>query len=230
VSTAAGAHDDDGLGGRDLPLLLGIAIIGGGIGPVLMLVGLRHLSGVAGALLLNPEVVFTALLAVTAFGERLTRLEGIAAAIIIAGAVMISAGGGTFRAESGGVLAITAACLSWGVDNNLTAKVSRRNAVDLVRFKALTAGIGNLAIATIAGRPIPSARLVATALGIGFVCYGVSIVLDVYALRFVGAARKAAFFATAPLPVPSRPCRCSARRSAHEMCRRPLSWRWESHC
>ena len=29
-------------------------------------------------------------------------------------------------------------------------------------------------------------------------CYGVSIVLDVYALRFVGAAREAAFFATAP--------------------------------
>jgi drug/metabolite transporter (DMT)-like permease len=111
-SHAAGAHDDDGLGGRDLPLLLGIAIIGDGIGPVLMLVGLRHLSGVAGALLLNLDAVFTALLAVTAFGERLTRLEGIAAAIIIAGAVMISAGGGTFRAESRGVLAIKAACLS----------------------------------------------------------------------------------------------------------------------
>jgi drug/metabolite transporter (DMT)-like permease len=84
------------------------------------------------------------------------------------------------------------------VDNNLTAKMSRRNAVDLVRFKALTAGIGNLAIATMVGRPLPSARLVATALGIGFVCYGVSIVLDVYALRFLGAAREAAFFATAP--------------------------------
>ena len=32
----------------------------------------------------------------------------------------------------------------------------------------------------------------------GFVCYGISIVLDVYALRFLGAAREAVFFATAP--------------------------------
>ena len=38
----------------------------------------------------------------------------------------------------------------------------------------------------------------AAALAVGFVCYGLSIVLDVYALRYVGAAREAAFFATAP--------------------------------
>jgi drug/metabolite transporter (DMT)-like permease len=36
------------------------------------------------------------------------------------------------------------------------------------------------------------------ALLLGFVSYGLSIVLDVYALRFIGAAREAAFFAVAP--------------------------------
>jgi hypothetical protein len=35
-------------------------------------------------------------------------------------------------------------------------------------------------------------------LAVGFVSYGVSIVLDVYALRYVGAARESAYFATAP--------------------------------
>ena len=35
-------------------------------------------------------------------------------------------------------------------------------------------------------------------LALGFVSYGISVVLDVYALRFVGAAREAAYFATAP--------------------------------
>ena len=36
------------------------------------------------------------------------------------------------------------------------------------------------------------------ALSLGFVSYGLSIVLDVYALRYIGAAREAAFFAIAP--------------------------------
>jgi drug/metabolite transporter (DMT)-like permease len=183
---------------RDTPLLLAIAIIGGGVGPVLMLVGLRHLSGVAGALLLNLEAVFTALLAVTFFGERLTGMESIAVAIVIAGAVLISASGGPFRAELRGALAIAAACLAWGLDNNLTARLSGRNPVDLVQFKALTAGAGNLVLALAAGRAIPGLMVIVVALAVGFVCYGISIVLDVYALRYVGAARESAFFATAP--------------------------------
>jgi drug/metabolite transporter (DMT)-like permease len=33
---------------------------------------------------------------------------------------------------------------------------------------------------------------------LGFICYGLSIVFDVYALRYLGAAREAAIFATAP--------------------------------
>ena len=35
-------------------------------------------------------------------------------------------------------------------------------------------------------------------MAVGFLCYGVSIVFDVYALRHLGAAREAALFATAP--------------------------------
>ena len=33
---------------------------------------------------------------------------------------------------------------------------------------------------------------------LGFASYGLSIVLDVYALRYLGAAREAAFFSIAP--------------------------------
>jgi len=84
------------------------------------------------------------------------------------------------------------------VDNNLTARLSRRNPVNLVRFKALTAGAGNVALATAAGHPWPVARVVGISLAVGFVSYGLSVVLDVYALRFVGAARESAYFATAP--------------------------------
>jgi drug/metabolite transporter (DMT)-like permease len=40
--------------------------------------------------------------------------------------------------------------------------------------------------------------VIAAALILGVFSYGVSILLDAYALRHIGAAREAAFFATAP--------------------------------
>lgn len=142
--------------------------------------------------------MFTAVLAVTLFGERLTRVEAVAIITVIAGAVLMSWTGGPLRAETFGAAAIAAACLAWGIDNNLTARLSARNPVDLVRFKALAAGMGNLALAVAAGRSLPASSIGGMALALGFVSYGLSIVLDVYALRYVGAAREAAFFATAP--------------------------------
>jgi len=198
LTSSRTAGPREGFDRGDRMRLAAIAAIGGGVGPVLMLFGLRHLSGVAGALLLNLEAVFTVLLAVTMFRERLTGLEAAATAVVIAGAVVISASGGPVRAELLGALAVAGACLAWGVDNNLTARLSRRNAVDLVQFKTLTAGAGNLIMALGAGRAVPDLTLVGIALVVGFVCYGLSIVLDVLALRYIGAARESAFFATAP--------------------------------
>jgi drug/metabolite transporter (DMT)-like permease len=183
---------------EDLPMLLAIAIIGGGVGPVLMMVGLRALSGVAGALLLNLEAVFTMLLAVTVFGERLSTREALAAVVVLAGAVLVSLRGGPIRGEQLAAALIAAACLAWAIDNNLTVRLSGRNAIDVVQFKAMTAGLGNLFLAFATGHMLPSLTIVAVALGVGFVSYGLSIVLDFYALRYVGAARESAYFATAP--------------------------------
>ena len=45
---------------------------------------------------------------------------------------------------------------------------------------------------------MPPARRIVAALALGFVSYGLSVVLAVRALRILGAARQAALFATAP--------------------------------
>jgi drug/metabolite transporter (DMT)-like permease len=96
-----------------------------------------------------------------------------------------------------GTLAIAGACLSWALDNNLTRQISIRNPVQIVQVKTLSAGIGNVVLAVMAGHRAPMS-IVPAALLLGFVSYGLSIVLDVYALRYIGAAREAAFFAIAP--------------------------------
>ncbi|PTL84155.1 DMT family transporter [Vitiosangium sp. GDMCC 1.1324] len=183
---------------KDWPLLAGIILCGGMLGPVLMLVGLARLSGVATSLLLNLEGPFTILIAVLLFGEHLGRRAGLAAGFIFCGAAVLGLQAGEVRADWPGVLAVAGACLSWAVDNNLTQRLSLKDPVAVVRIKALGAGGCMLVLAIATGHPLPGARVVAAALALGAASYGLSIVLDMYALRLLGAAREAAYFATAP--------------------------------
>jgi drug/metabolite transporter (DMT)-like permease len=175
-----------------------IATVGGFLSPTLLMLGLQRVSGLAASLLLNLEAVFTMGLAVLFFGERLNRSEWMAAALIMAGAVVLSDRPGSVAADGLGVLAIAGACLGWGLDNNLTQRVSSHDPLAIVQVKTLTAGPANVALAFTLRQRFPGGSPLTDALLVGFFCYGISIVLDVYALRFLGAAREAAIFATAP--------------------------------
>ncbi len=182
----------------DLPPLLGVVALGGVAGPLLLLVGLARVSGTAGALLLNLEGPLTILLAALVFGEHLGRRAATAAAFILLGALVLRVDPGEVVLDIPGALAISGACLCWAFDNNLTQRLSLKDPFQLVRIKALAAGAFNTALAFALGAAAPPLRIVALALGLGFLSYGVSVVLDAYALRLHGAAREAAYFATAP--------------------------------
>ncbi len=97
------------------------------------------------------------------------------------------------------MLLLAAACLCWALDNNLTQRLTLRDPFAIVRVKTLMAGGTNVTLGLlIAGGAWPDVRYVGGAMLLGSVSYGLSIVLDAYALRFIGAAREAAYFATAP--------------------------------
>ena len=185
---------------HDARMLGTIAVLGGIVGPVLMLHGLSKVTGVTGALLLNLEAPATIVLAVVLFGEYLGRREATAAALVVGGAALLTLDRGVEGAAAplDGVLALAGATLAWGIDNNLTQRLSLRDPVALVRVKALTAGAGNLVIALALGESFPAGRFMVGAMALGVLSYGLSILLDTYALRLVGAAREAAYFATAP--------------------------------
>jgi drug/metabolite transporter (DMT)-like permease len=175
-----------------------IAAVGGFLSPTLLMFGLQRVSGLVGSLLLNLEAVSTMVFAVTWFREQLNVTEWLGAALIVGGAAAIGYSPGSLAADGVGVLAIAGACIGWGLDNNLTQRVSSYDPVAVVQVKALSAGVANVLLALVIGqRTHVSARL-GDALCVGFFCYGISIVLDVYALRLLGAAREAAVFATAP--------------------------------
>lgn len=182
----------------DVLPLLGVICFGGVVGPLAMLLGLNRLGALTGSLLLNLEAPLTILLAVLFFGEHMGRCAAAAAVLILGGAALLKLQPRTTGADGWGVVLIASACLCWALDNNLTQRLSLRDPLALVRVKALAAGSFNLLIALLLSASFPRPSLVASALLLGSISYGVSVVLDAYAMRLVGAAREAAFFATAP--------------------------------
>jgi drug/metabolite transporter (DMT)-like permease len=166
---------------------------------VLLLVGLSTTSASSAALLLNLEGLATMAIAWMVFRENVDRRLLLGAAAILAGALILSWQGGEGLVGFGvGSLFIAAACLAWGIDNNLTRKISASDPVQIAMVKGLVAGAVNLGLAMAAGARLPAASLIAGAGLVGFLGYGVSLVLFVFALRFLGTARTGAYFSTAP--------------------------------
>ena len=85
---------------------------------------------------------------------------------------------------------------AWAIDNNLTQRLTLKDPLAIVRFKAFGAAAINLFIAARHCGAWDGLRLGLWSRhsALGAVSYGVSILLDVYALRLVGAAREAALF------------------------------------
>jgi drug/metabolite transporter (DMT)-like permease len=185
---------------RDLPWLAGIVMFGGVLGPALLMGGLTFTPAASGALLLNTEGLATMAIAWLVFRENVDRRIFIGAMAILAGAVLLAwpAGGTAGRQLNGGGILIVLACVAWGIDNNLTRKLSAADPLQIAMIKGLVAGTANLALALGRGAPLPGTAPLLTAGAVGFFGYGISLVLFVLGLRHLGAARTGAYFSTAP--------------------------------
>lgn len=184
----------------DLPWLAGAVVSGGIAGPVLMMTGLARTSASTASLLLNLEATFTAVIAWTLFGEPADRRIAAGLALALAGATALSwpSGGGWEDGRWFGSFLIAAACLAWGLDNNLSQRISGKDPVSIAAIKGLAAGSVNCAWALSTGDAFPHpATLAATAL-LGFLSYGVSLVCFILSLRALGSARTGLFFSLAP--------------------------------
>ena len=181
----------------DMPWLGAVILIGGIVGPLLLMLGLSRTQAASGALLLNLESVATMALAWLVFRENVDRRLLLGAFAILAGAVVLSWEGQGVDFDVGAV-SIAGACLAWGVDNNLTRKLSAADPVAIAMYKGLVAGAVNTGFALWWGAAMPSVGLLGAAGIVGFVGIGVSLVLFILALRHLGAARTGAYFSLAP--------------------------------
>jgi drug/metabolite transporter (DMT)-like permease len=181
---------------ENLPWLIGAVFFGGILGPVLLMLGLSYTTASAASLLLNLESLATMAIAWVVFRENVDRKVFAGAMAIFAGAVVLSWQGSL--SVQWGNLAIAGACLCWGIDNNLTRKISGANPVIIAAIKGLGAGPVNLVLGLFLGATLPAAATLAGAAGLGLVTYGISLVLFILALRHLGTARTAAYYGTAP--------------------------------
>ena len=109
---------------------------GGVAGPVLLMFGLSATDASSASLLLNLEGLATMAIAWIVFRENVDGRLLLGACAILAGAVLLSWSGEGFR-PSWGSLLIAAACLAWGIDNNLTRKLSSSDPVQIAAIKGM---------------------------------------------------------------------------------------------
>jgi drug/metabolite transporter (DMT)-like permease len=182
----------------ELPWLAGAIGFGGVVGPLLLMTGLSRTDAAAASLLLTLEGAATALMAWFVFHENFDCRIAFGMCCLAAGAAVLSWSGTPTVDSLIGPLAIVGACLAWGLDNNLTRKVSLADPLQIVQLKGLIAGPFNLVLGLTLGAALPTLSAVLIAGVVGFFGYGVSLALFVIALRHLGTARTGAYFSTAP--------------------------------
>jgi len=178
------------------PLAIAV-VLGGALGPVLLVAGLARTSAATASLLLNFELVATILLAATLFREHLgARLLAAAALVSTAGVILVWQPGVAF--DTGGLFVI-GACACWGLDNAVTSKIDQLSPEQITLTKGLVAGGANLILGLMLASSLNlRTGEVLAALAIGALGYGASITLWVKGARDLGAARGQVIFAAAP--------------------------------
>ena len=193
------SHGEARIGRSDLPWLAGAILAGGVAAPIVLLFSLRETPAATAALLLNLEGVATTLIAALAFKEAISRGAWWAIGLLALSGILLSADFEAGWGFSPAAFGIIAACVLWGLDNNLTRHISAKNPLTIVTVKGLAAGSLSLAMAILAGNNVPGPAVMLGAMLLGCLSYGVSIVLFIRAMRGLGAARTSALFGTAPL-------------------------------
>lgn len=183
-------------GRRTLLLLTGAIVLGGILGPLLLLLGLKTASSGSVALWLNLEFVATVILGHFLFHEHLAARGWIAAAGTLLAAMILTGGEG-----SAGVLSVSlvaAACLCWGFDNHFTALIDGITPTQTTLWKGLAAGAFNLIVGGYLAGVVGGPQVILLALLVGALCYGLSVTLYIVTAQGLGASRSQMIFSTAP--------------------------------
>jgi drug/metabolite transporter (DMT)-like permease len=198
LSPLGSNEEETALKRSEIPYLAGSIVTGGIVAPILLMMGIASVTGIASSLLLNLEGVATALIAWLAFKEAVGRRTWTALALMTAAGVLLALETGGGETSAYGAALIVMAMFLWGLDNNLTRKIAGTGPQRIAMLKGLVAGTASTSLAFLLGQAPPLGPELLAALLLGSLSYGVSLVLFILALDSLGSARTGAFFALGP--------------------------------
>ena len=182
---------------KELPYTVGMIILDI-LAPIFLMVGLTMTTPATVSLLNNFEIVATSLIALFIFKEFITKRLWIAIGLITVSSILLTVEDFSNLSFSFGSLLVLLASISWGFENNLTRKLSVKDPLQVVILKGFGSGLGSLLISLILKETTTNILYIVLTLLLGFVAYGMSIYLYVYAQRHLGTAKTSAYYAVAP--------------------------------
>ncbi|MCF7931203.1 MAG: DMT family transporter [Acholeplasmataceae bacterium] len=168
------------------------------VAPILLMIGLSTTNASTASLLNNFEIVFTGIIAMIFFREVVGKRMWIAIGLIVLAGALLTFEDFTGFHVSIGALFVLGASLSWGLENNCTRMLSKRNSLHVVVIKGFGSGLGSLIIALALNQTSTLWYYVIFALLLGFFSYGLSLYFYISAQSHLGAARTSAYYAIAP--------------------------------
>jgi uncharacterized membrane protein len=110
--------------------------------------------------------------------------------------VLLSASQGSAGIVAGALVLL--ACLCWGMDNHLTTLIDGITPSQTTFWKSAVAGPFNLMVGLLSSPLVAEPQTVGTALVVGAVSYGLSIVLYIVSAQNMGATRSQIIFSSSP--------------------------------
>ena len=180
---------------KDWLLILVISSLGSILAPTLFFMGLQNTSASDTAILSNGETLFTVLLALALFKERLKPSGYIAVALVLCGVVIVTTNlqfsSLLMDLKKEGNLLVLASMALWAMDNNLSKIIAHRVDVSrVVQLKSLIGGVVLLLLVISLKIPINISLLqVPNILLVGIVGFGLSLYFFLHGLKRVGTVR-----------------------------------------
>lgn len=182
---------------NELPYTIGMVVLDIAA-PILLMSGLTITTPATVSLLNNFEIVATSMIALILFKEAITKRLWIGITFITIASIILSVDDFSNITFSGGSILVLLAAVCWGIENNLTTKLSVKDPLQVVIIKGFGSGLGSLIICFVIGETANNILYIIATLILGFVAYGLSIYFYVYAQRYLGAAKTSAYYAISP--------------------------------
>jgi drug/metabolite transporter (DMT)-like permease len=180
---------------RHYVLVVTTSIIGAAIAPAMFFFGLRQTTASDTSLLANGETIFSIIMAILFFKEKLKPLGYMAVLMVLAGLVVVTTNlqfhSSLFEINSGNMLVLGATAL-WGLDNNICRFIIYRMGIArLVQVKSVIGG-GTLLIFAAFVLHVPlniSVVAIPQIVVLGAVGFGTSLYFFLISMKRIGIVR-----------------------------------------